>query len=343
MKVLAIQFRYLGDAVLLTPALRAIKERFPDASLHVLVAEEVAPLLRHLPWVERVWAFPRRRGKANVKQTLPLIGALRRERFDCSIDFWGNDRGAILSRFCGARERLGALQGSGFPARRFCYTEMVPLVHGEHQCRSNFRLLARWGIGVPEQTEMEIRADPALVESAAQLLPRAAILGHVATSQPKKDWPIAHWAEFHRLALAGGHEIAFSSGFAPRERALLDELKKRVPAAATLPAMPDLSLFLAVIKRARVFVSGCTGPLHFAAGLGVPTVGLFGPTSPGLWAPLGPRHQFEQGAKCSCSGNVGDCSSANPCMASITPEAVFRRVSQALASGAEAPGKGVLA
>ena len=52
MKILALQFRYLGDAVLMTPALRALKEHFPGCSLHVLVAEEVVPLLQHLPWLD---------------------------------------------------------------------------------------------------------------------------------------------------------------------------------------------------------------------------------------------------------------------------------------------------
>jgi len=330
MKILAIQFRYLGDAVLLTPALRAIKQRFPGCSLHVLMAEEAALLLRHLPWLERVWGFPRRRGRANFKQTWPLIRSLRRERFDCSVDFWGNDRGAILSRLGGARERLGALQANGFPGRGFCFTRTVPLVHGEHQCLSNFRMLAQWGVPVPAETEMEIRADPALADAAARLFPRPSILCHVATSQPKKDWPVARWVEFHRQAAAAGHEVAFSSGVAPRERELLDELRRLAPRAATLPPMPDISTLLAVIQRARLFISGCTGPLHFAAGLGVPTIGLFGPTSPGLWAPLGSRHQFEQAAKCECSGDTAVCRSANPCMAAISPEAVLRRVGRGL-------------
>src|SRR5438874_2337342 len=68
-KILAIQFRYLGDAVLLTPALRAIKETFPNCALHALVASEVVPLLEHSPDLQKVWAFPRVRGKSNLSRT----------------------------------------------------------------------------------------------------------------------------------------------------------------------------------------------------------------------------------------------------------------------------------
>ena len=107
-KILAIQFKYLGDAVLLTPALRALRKQFPDAELHLLVPEEVAPVLQHLPWLNRVWPMPRRRGSASLRQTWPVVRALRRERFDRSVDFAGNDRGAILSLLIGKKTaRLG--------------------------------------------------------------------------------------------------------------------------------------------------------------------------------------------------------------------------------------------
>ena len=83
MKILAIQFRYLGDAVLLTPGLRAIREHFPGCALHVLVAEEVAPLLPHLPSLARVWAFLRRRGKAKPALSWPVFGALQAGNCTC--------------------------------------------------------------------------------------------------------------------------------------------------------------------------------------------------------------------------------------------------------------------
>ena len=144
MKMLAIQFRYLGDAALLTPALRAMREHFPDYALHVLVAEEVVPLLQHMPGVARVWAFPRRRGSAKPGLAWPVIRALRKERFDRSVDFGGNDRGAVVSRLCGARHRLGPLSPGGFLGRRFCYTMTRPLVKGPHQSLANFQLLEAW-------------------------------------------------------------------------------------------------------------------------------------------------------------------------------------------------------
>lgn len=341
MKILAIQFRYFGDAVLMTPALRAIKEHIPNAALHVLVAEEVTPLFQHLPWLERVWAFPRARGKARLRQSWPIIRALRRERFDRSVDFGSGDRSAIISLLCGARQRLAPFWSGGFLGRRYCYTQTVPIPESLHEAWRNLHLLSAWGIGPPSSLEMEIHTDPVRDSAAAQLLPRPAILCYLATGQPKKEWPLASWAEFYRQATGAGYEVIFSTGISPRDQAGLEEFKKLAPEAPVLPPNPDLATFLAVIKRARLFIAGDTGPLHFAAGLGVPTVALFGPTVISQWAPLGKQHRVLQGGPCTCAGQVGVCQSQSPCMAKISPEALLHLVRQALPSspGASMPAE----
>ena len=219
MKILAMQFRYFGDAVIMTPALRAIKEQVPNVALHVLVAEEVAPVFQHLPWLERVWAFPRARGKAKIRQSWPVIRALRREHFDRSVDFGSGDRGAIMSFLCGARERLAPAFHRGFLGRRHCYTQTIPIPESLHEVRRNLHLLSAWGIGSPDSLELEIRADPACAAAAGQLLPRPVIVCHLASGAIKKEWPLACWAEFYRQAASAGFEMVFSSGISSRDRA----------------------------------------------------------------------------------------------------------------------------
>ncbi len=332
MKILALQFRYLGDAVLMTPALRAIKERFPDCALHVLVAEEITPLLQHLPWLARVWAFPRTRGKARLRSAWPVLRALRRERFDRSVDFGSGDRSALISLFCGARERLAPFWPGGFLGRRYCYTRTVPVPESLHEVLRNLHVLSAWGVTQPKSLELEIHTDPARDTVAIRLLPRTAILCHLATGQPKKEWPLTHWAEFYRQATRAGHTVVFSTGAKPRERELLEEFKKLVPEARCLTPDPDLATFLAVLKRARLFITSDTGPLHFAAGLGGPTVALFGFSRASQWAPFGSMHQAIQAGDCTCDGDASVCLSPGPCMAKISPEAVLQLVSQALAS-----------
>jgi ADP-heptose:LPS heptosyltransferase len=332
-KILALQFKYFGDAVLMTPALRAIRNHFPNSELHLLVPEEIAPLFQHLSWLDRVWAMPRRRGSASPGRTWPVVRALRRERFDRSVDFASNDRGAISSFLIGARRRLGWAQPGGFLGRRFCYHQRVVLeTRLEHESARMMHLLSAWDI-VPGPLEPEIQSDPALDAAATELLPERAVLCHMASSQPNRQWPVRQWAAFYEVAVAAGQRIAFTTATGVREQSLTDELKKLAPAAPVLPPVPGLALFLALLKRANVFISGDTGPLHFAAGVGVPTIALFGPSSPTRWAPVGARHRILIGSSCSCGPGMSVCQSANYCLAAITPEQVLATLQNILPPG----------
>ena len=332
-KILALQFKYFGDAVLMTPALRALREKFPEAELHLLVPAEIAPLFRHLPWLTRVWPMPRRRGSANLGATLPLIRTLRRERFSRSVDFAGNDRGAILSRLIGARLRLGWAQRGGFFGRKFCYNQRVVLEEKlEHESARLAHLLSEWDV-TPSSLAAEIRADPALATLAENISPARTVLCHVASSQPRKEWPLTHWAEFYRLATAAGLKVAFTTATGEREQSLMAGLKELAPEAPVLPAISELPLFLAVLQRAAVFISGDTGPLHFAAGLGVPTISLFGPTSPMRWAPIGRQHQTLLGSPCGCEANSAVCQASRPCLAAVTPPQVLAAVERIPGTG----------
>jgi ADP-heptose:LPS heptosyltransferase len=326
-KILAIKFKYLGDVVLAVPALRALKEHWPEAELHFLVAEDAAPLVETIPWIHKVWRFPRRRGSASAGRSWPLLRALRAERFDRSVDFVGNDRGAIVSRFAGARQRLGVIAPLGFWGRSLCYNQRIteaPL--DQHETKRDLHILTRWQIPMPRSLEPELHVDPTWNAYATEQLPVPAVIAHLSTSQPKKEWPPERWAEIGRRAEAAGVELRFSSGPTEREQDLLATVKREFPQARVLPNAPGLPAFLAVLKRARLFVSGDTGPLHFAAGLGVPTVALFGPTEPERWAPLGAGHRVLTGSACTCSGHAHECWRVNPCIRDIAVETVWNEI-----------------
>jgi ADP-heptose:LPS heptosyltransferase len=213
--------------------------------------------------------------------------------------------------------------------RRLCYTKTIaPADLNQHEVRRNLHLLSAWGVPPPSSLALEIHPDPALQSIAEKFLPEPAIICHLGTGQPKKEWPLRHWAELFQKASAAGLKLVFSTGPGGREQALLAEFRTLAPAAPVLAAVPNLAVFLAILSRAQLFISGDTGPLHFAAGLGVPTISLFGATSATLWAPLGERHQVLQGSRCSCDGHTGVCLAAQHCLAAISPDTVLNRIEQ---------------
>ena len=333
-KILALQFKYLGDVIFITPALRALKEHLPDAELHVLVAAEVAPLLENLSWINKLWSLPRTRGRARLRDSVPLIRALRREHFARAVDFGGNDRGAILSFLSGATIRLGPVEKKKL-LHRIGYTQTVSAaILPPSWVQRHLQLLSAWQVPPPASTRLEIAADPALAAAAAKLLPAGMTLCHLGTSQPRKEWPVARWREFFRLARAAGIALAFSTGNNEREQRLLADLKRMEPEIFALPPISDLKLFLAVLKRARRVLAGDTGPLHFAAGLGVPVIGLFGTADSLLRsAPVYAAGQIIRGGECFCDAkgsHSANCDAARPCMAAILPEQVLTALQKSI-------------
>lgn len=328
-KILAIQFKYLGDAVFITPALEVLHHQYPNAEIHVFVAQEVTPVFDHSPVVKKVWSMPRIRGQVRLSTTLPILRALRREHFDISIDFVGNDRGSLYSLFVGAKQRFAAIDCKPNFFRRLAYTKTaqttdLPISWVERHLGMLANLLPTL---VDIRSGMMIRSDSKLKEDAIEVLKGHQVICHLGTSQPKKEWPIQRWYEFYQLAKSAGYKMAFSSGPNEREQGLLRELKMLVPDIHQIPSTKDLSLFLAILDQAKVVISGDTGPLHFAAGLGVKVIGLFGTHDSVIHAaPIYKNNEKAVGIVCTCMGEKMrflTCQSSSSCMNSISSAQVF--------------------
>lgn len=335
-KLLAIQFKYLGDAIILTPALKALATQIPNIELHVLVAAEIAPLLENLPWLAKVWAMPRQRGEKKIWHALPFINALRREKFDQSIDFGGNDRGALLSFLSGAKNRLGCIdRGDPKFLQRIGYTKIVNRKDPNAPYFDlHFELLDALNIKRPDILKLEINLKKIDLDAVSKIESKNSIICHISTSQSKKDWPLSHWKALYHLAHREGLRLVFSAGPNEREKNLLNQLKLLIPEAEILPSINDLNLFLGVLKNSKIFICGDTGPLHFAEGLGVPVLGIFGVgNSLRQVAPIYDKEKLICAGNCACDilvNNSAFCKSSDSCMESIQPEAVFLKLKNML-------------
>ena len=151
MNILLIRLRLIGDVVFTTPAVAALKHRFPDASITYLVEPAAEPVVRHNPHISSLVVVDRPRGWRRMSYDARLAWTLRRRRFDVVIDFHGGPRSSFLTWATGAPTRIGY----AIPGRTWAYTERLPwtraLVPPRHSVRNQWDLLAPLGIGRPAE------------------------------------------------------------------------------------------------------------------------------------------------------------------------------------------------
>jgi len=308
----------------MVPALRLLRQNYPDAEIHVLVANEAVDILQDIPWIDKAWGFPRKRGKAQIKAAFPIIRQLRREKFDLSVDFVGNDRGAFLSLAVGAKMRIGSISPLGFWGRKYCYNKRVLEANeGLHEIERNVHVLSPLGLDLRDS----INLAPELHiyrhhDYAEAILPPKAVLCHLSTSMPKKEWPVDKWLARYENNPQLQSRMVFSTGPSQREKALLADLKQKNPSVLTIKDIPDVAHFMALIKTADTIICGDSLPSHLAAGLGTKQIVLFGPTPLHQWHPKGRNTIVLHAGNCDCFGHPHVCHKSPPCMASISPEEV---------------------
>jgi predicted lipopolysaccharide heptosyltransferase III len=288
--------RLIGDVVFTTPAVAAIRRRFPDAHVTYLVEPQAAPVVRHNPNIDTLLVAERPRGLRRLGYDLALARRLRAERFDLVIDFHGGPRSAWLTRATGAPERIGY----DVPGRRWIYTTRVrwsrALVPPRHSVQNQWDLLTPLGIDAADRARdaVNIVEDPEAVGSVAARLDAAGVpvdaplvVIHVSAGNPFRRWPADRFAA---LAAALAREdqrrrIIITSGPSEADaanRIAADAQREAGVAAGAIVRCGefDLAELRALVGRAALYIGGDSGPLHIASGTRTPIVALFGPTLP---------------------------------------------------------------
>ncbi len=304
-RILLTQLRRIGDVVLTTPIIRALREAYPQAHITYLTEAPSEQVLRNNPHVDQVLVLPKRQGPV---AELGFLWRLRRERFDLVLDFFGNPRSALLTWFTGAPRRIGlSLRG-----RRRLYSDAVSLPPGrrfavEHKAL----LLAPLGLSVsnllPEV--FPTAAEQAVAEAQLADLgvgPGELLVGLCPVSRmPYKVWPAERFAAVadHLIERHGARVLFF---WGPGEEHFITQVRAHMGQTA-LPSYPVPSLMemAALLARCQLLVSNDNGPRHLAVAVGTPTVGIFGRTHAINWTPpAAPAHravEFDPGCKSACT------------------------------------------
>ena len=293
-KILLIRLRLIGDVVFTTPAIAALRQQYPRATISYLVERAAAPVVEGNPHLDNVIVADRPRGWRRVVYDLALARRLRRERFDLVIDFHGGPRSAWLTRFTGAARRIGY----DLPGRFRAYTERVPwtpsLVPPRHSVDNQNDLLKPLGITIQTfgnpAVEMPLAAEAAdrvrqrLHQAGLPESSRLAVI-HASASSPFRRWPAERFAQLAANLVQSREDVhvVFTSG--PSEQSLhaqLTTMAQQMAGASGDRVLQchdfDLRELRAVVDRAAVYIGGDSGPLHIASTTRTPIVALFGPT-----------------------------------------------------------------
>lgn len=330
MKILAIKFKFLGDVALTVPSLRALKEAYPHAKIHFLVSQEAVPIVEFTPWADKIWGYPRKKSQGSRTQAFSILKKLRKEKFDLSIDFVGNDRGAWISRMIGAKKRIGLSAPKGFWGRKYCYTQNIPEASQlMHEIDRELTFLSKIGIPKPSLIKPELYSNSNLSHYAKNLLPKNPILCHINASSVSKEWPLNKWIEFYNTYPQLQNRLVFTSGASEREKNQLHELSIQLPKAHIIKDIPSIAELMALIDASDAVICGDTFTSHAAAGLGTPLIALFGPTNPLQWNPKG-NSLIIEAEHCQCRHFFYKCTNNVHCLSKLPVSKVYEALNTLL-------------
>ncbi len=339
-RVLVIRRRYLGDIVLLGSVLRNLRLHWPNAWITVLTEMAYAGALRLNPDVDAAVGFPVRNGKWPG-----FLASLRRVGFTHVLDFDNTDKTALVTRFTGAAVRA-TFDRELIPFRhRWVYTATAKVTNAfydSHHITDTYLALPA-AINVPiGSREVRLLPQPEDIAEAQKLVARGGnkVLVHPGTRSPHRVWPVERFAEIcDRLQDKLGAQVFLTAG--PAERPLVDQIRSHARShVVVIPPPRRVGQLAALLAQFDVFLCHDSGPMHVAAAVGTPVVGLFGSQNATIWRPLGQHHTVLQTTlPCACIGPdaptpcVPTDSYRSYCVRKLGVDDVFAAVTRTLATG----------
>jgi heptosyltransferase I len=307
-KILIVKLSSLGDVVHALPVAATLRARQPGAHISWVVERREAVVLAGHPAVDEIIKVDIR-GWRRHGGLRPAVAALRRlaarlsaARFDTVLDVQGLIKSGVLAGLTRAPLRIGfAARDCREPLSALFTNRRVARPVAGHVVEHYLALLEPLGLGAPI-LEFRLPSEPAAEAGADAFFAAAGlkpcdqvVVLNPGAGRPDKRWPVDR---FHALArrLADESVARMMVVWGPGEEEAARAIAEGAGAGRIAVAPPtDLHQLIAVLRRASVVVAGDTGPLHLAAALGRPCVGIYGPTLPQRNGPYGAGHRVVRG------------------------------------------------
>jgi lipopolysaccharide heptosyltransferase I len=326
-----VKLSSLGDVVHALPVAATLHARLPQARLTWIVERREAAVLASHPALAEVVAvdtrgWRRARSPAALAGVAGALQAVARHlgeaRFDVALDLQGLIKSGILVALTRAPLRIGFhAWSSREPLSALFTNQRLARPAGVHVVEQYLALVRALAVGTPV-IEFRLPSDPAAESTieeffgASGLKPRdRLVVLNPGAGRPGKQWPAERFrALAARLAGEAGAHVLVVWG--PGEDTLARMIAEPSDSRVVLAPPTSLAQLIAVLRRASLMVAADTGPLHLAAALGTPCLGLYGPTDPARNGPYGPLHRTLR--------------SADGRLTSIEVESVFRAATELL-------------
>ncbi len=334
-RILIIRLSALGDVVMASGLIPALREIAPQAHIAWLVEAAAAPLLRHNPRLDEVIVLPRsewqalwraRRPIALLRSMLAFRSALRARHFDVAIDAQGLFKSALCAWWSGAARRVSLIGREG---SRWLMTERVlPKPDPMKPIATEYRALARH-LGATGAYHMDLAVGDAPRAAAAITLAAAGVRGPYVvlcpyTTRPQKHWFDERWAALAQRLAADGVTPVLLGG--PADAVLTPAIADHAPGLVNLVGRLQLDDTVAVIAGSALLIGVDTGLTHMGSALNVPTVALFGSTRPYLDARVPHTTVLYEALHCSPCRRHPTCDGRFDCMRAFEVDTVLRAV-----------------
>jgi heptosyltransferase-3 len=297
-RFLLVQLAAMGDVILCTPALRALRQAFPDSRIDFLTRGPGLDALAGNPYLDQILAYP-----TPVRQRLELVRRIRQVGYDVVVDFHSNPRTAQVVALSGARFRIG-WRGRG--PRNLAYTHLMPKerIAGSYSAWRKVDMLQLLRIDTEPDGETDLELDVAVGPSdrawAAETWTRLGVDGErpvVAISavsrEAFKNWGADRWASLADSLIDAGARVLLTNG--PGELPQVEAVVRHMQHAPAWNHGPTtVRQLAALLERCAFWIGNDGGPKHVAVAAGLVTITLFRWRLATIWtdARPGTRHRF---------------------------------------------------
>ncbi len=337
-RILMIRTDRIGDVVLSTPAIKALRDAYPQSHIAFMVRPYARDIVEGNPYLDEVIMYDKYGAQRGFLSAILFGLRLRKKKFDTAIILHPTNRAHILAFVAGIPNRIGFGRKLPFLLTRALNDKKF--LGQKHELEYTLEILKNIGIEAHDKTLYVPVKDDSRRSVSLKLAEKGAgdsdlLIGvHPGASCPSKRWPLERFAALiDRLKTDYSARIVLIS--APEEANCVAELKKIIKSEVIdLSGQTPIRELTALLKRCALFISNDSGPVHIATAVGTPSVVIFGRKQPGLspkrWGPTG-KNDIALHKDVDCEVCLAhDCKIGFKCLRAISVDEVFDAVKRSL-------------